>query len=139
MNITILKPTEVNVKYIRINAKDEHPEDVITINMQVELETGKIVSGLICSDGNAYEYGSISAQDTYNVFAKVVDCGYYALLDANGNIVAEKFGDYVPNDIIPGEWGDYIEIDVAAGYITNWPKISAKDIIKSFDLQTPEV
>lgn len=60
---------------------------------------------------------------TEEVYMKVVDEGFYYLLDTEGNEIAAIEQDYVPNGLIPGEYGDYIELNIdETGTITNWPK-----------------
>lgn len=75
----------------------------------VEIDTGKIKDWPEGKDGS--------------VEMKVCDEGSYALLDIDGNTVAEIKQDYVPHGIVPGEYGDYVNLQIdATGTITNWPK-----------------
>lgn len=59
---------------------------------------------------------------TADVHYKVCDAGEYKLMDADGNIVAEKNG-YVPDMLAVGEngYGDYIIMKIGAdGLIEGW-------------------
>lgn len=66
---------------------------------------------------------------TLEVYAKVSDCFAASLKDDKGNELKDYYG-YVPS-FMPGQhFGDYIilNIDIDSGQITNWPKITAKQI-----------
>ena len=119
MKITITKPVEIDVKYIRVEAPVKYDEEDIPNNFPfrdgdqwnvlIDLETGKI-----CNWPDKYEYG---------LHMKVTDGGIYELLDSDFMPVAPELEDYVPHGVIPGSYGDYIELTIEGdGTISNWPK-----------------
>jgi len=60
---------------------------------------------------------------TGELYTKVVDTGFYYLLDENKDIVTSIENGYVPNKLIPPKdgYGDYIHLYVDEnGKITNW-------------------
>lgn len=74
----------------------------------IELETGRVLD---------WPEGT-----TADVHYKVCDAGEYELLDADGNVVAEKNG-YVPDMLAVGDngYGDYIIMKIGAdGLIQGW-------------------
>jgi len=133
MIIEIKVPKNVNVKYLKIDAKINHPEDakvngVCDDNCEIpfsknfhwrptiDLENGVIVD---------WPKGT-----TAEVYYKVVDEGVYTLLDNNKNdiIVVES---YVPDFI--GKYGDYISLNIdGEGRIKDF-ECNESDIIEMID------
>lgn len=64
-----------------------------------------------------------------DLYIKVADQGTYVLRDSDGEAVASRVDDYVPNALLPGEYGDYLHLDIDAdGVIKNWlPEASLHD------------
>lgn len=98
--------------------KDKYPSicgffDMDTIVLEIDVDSGKVLNW-------PEELGSCSF---YNF--KIVDTGYYKLLDADGNEVVSYEG-YVPSCI--GEWGDYLNFEIINGVINDW-EFGEKDVI----------
>lgn len=119
MKVKILIPTEVEITHVRIEVAVRYDEEDIPNDFPlrdgdmwkgtVEINTGKILDWPVGKSGDMY--------------MKVCDEGSYYLLDAEGKEVLSIEGNYVPNNLIPGEFGDYIELNIDKnGIITNWPK-----------------
>lgn len=119
MKIEVLKPVEVEVYAVRINAllhedamqnlPDFLLQDGGDLEILIEVDTGRVVNW----QGNT----AVRIED------KVRDNGNYALLDKDMNEIVRIEDDYVPNRLIPGEYGDYIDLKInAEGYVKNWPK-----------------
>ena len=122
MQATIKVEKEVNVKTLLISAKfryvgDSEDDDVPT---DFPLLTGSMWNAYIDIDtGVIADWPQGDARELY---VRVCDQGNYSLLDENGETLFERFDNYVPNDLIPGEYGDYIELNIdGTGKITNWP------------------
>jgi hypothetical protein len=119
MKATVMKPTDIEIKYVRIVVSVRYEEEDIPNDFPfrygeqwdatVEMDTGKIVGW---PDGRSHD-----------MYMKVCDCGSYYLLDADKNVVGSIEDNYVPHGVVPGEYGDYIGLQIASdGTITNWPK-----------------
>lgn len=68
---------------------------------------------------------------TLKIYCKVRDCFDASLVSESGKELKDYSG-YVPS-IMPGQhYGDYLilDIDIDTGVITNWKKLTAKDIEK---------
>jgi hypothetical protein len=76
-----------------------------TIVLHIDIDTGKVLNW-------PDELGSYDFNDF-----KIVDTGYYKLLDDKGDEIVSYEG-YVPNCI--GEWGDYLNFEIEDGYIVGW-------------------
>lgn len=90
--------------------------DMDTIVLYIDVDSGKVMNwpeGL----------GSCSFYDI-----KIVDTGYYKLLDADSNEVVSYEG-YVPDCI--GEWGDYLNFEIIDGVINDW-EFGEKDVVSFF-------
>ena len=135
MKITLMKPTEVDAKWLKVDAGVRYWEDAIvngerdgddnnprmpfadpeagSWRLTIDLETGLI---------EGWPAG-VTAQTHY----KVCDDGVYSLLDAVGSPIAVING-YVPEIMCPGGdgYGDYIIMSVGGdGRIADWrPDIS---------------
>jgi hypothetical protein len=118
MKITIKKPVEITVKYIRIQAAVRYEDEDMPFDfpgrtndvwdVTVDIDSGTIL------DWQGIEF---------DVYMKVCDEGSYTLLDENKNVIANLYDSYVPNSVIPGEYGDYIDMKIGIdGRIKNWPK-----------------
>lgn len=141
MKITIAKPLEVEIKFVRVVANfryvgDDDDDDVPsdfpllkgdTWEATIDLETGRILD---------WPEG-----EERKLFTKVYDEGSYYLLDADQNIVMARENNYVPHCVIPGEYGDYIKMTIGGGgIIANWnPDLEGRDaeeMSEIFDTQT---
>lgn len=118
MKMTVKRPVEIDVRFVRIVAAVRYNEEDIpndfpfrrgdVWDVTVDVETGKIL-----------DWPGPAA----NVHMKVCDEGTYHLLGASNEVLATIENDYVPNGVVPGSFGDYIEMKIAAdGTVTNWPK-----------------
>jgi len=134
MEIEIVKPAKVAVKYLRAECGVRYWEDA-TVN-GAEDEHGDLIP---CRGGDAWcpvidlETGTIMdwpAGTVASVHYKVCDDGRYTLLDEDRSPVAEIDG-YVPKIMCPGGagYGDYVIMSVGGdGMITNWhPDLSPWD------------
>ncbi len=119
MKIEARQRVEIEVTAIRIEVAVKYDAEDIPYNFPlrkgnmweatVDIDTGKIRDWPVGQTGDMY--------------MKVCDNGTYALLGPDGKEIAKREGEYVPNDVVPGEWGDYIDLHIDAnGVITNWPK-----------------
>ena len=119
MKVTVTKPVEIDIAYVRISVAVKYDEEDIPNDFPfrkgdqwdiiVDIETGKIVDW---PEGVEHD-----------LHMKVTDSGSYWFLDAAKLPVGWIDEDYVPNDVVPGSYGDYIEMQIAGdGTITNWPK-----------------
>lgn len=127
MKVKVMKPTIVDVKYLKVNIEDvdytswelnfcgldymeQHPfhTNKHNIEFSIELETGKVLG---------WENGK-----TLTTFDKVRDQGTYTLCDADFNEVVSYEG-YVPKmlDRRGDGYGDYLQFTINdKGYIENW-------------------
>lgn len=125
MKATIKVEKEVNIRTVLIDIApryigdaedDDMPTDFPLLNAEktawvasVDIDTGAIAG---------WPQG-----DKRNMHVKVCDAGTYRLIDSEGNEVAARVNDYVPNGVVPGSYGDYVELEIDEnGIITNWPK-----------------
>ncbi|MBF0803326.1 MULTISPECIES: hypothetical protein [unclassified Neisseria] len=119
MKIEVLKPVEIEVYAVRINAAldEESAETVPDFLLQdggdfeilIEIDTGRVVGW----QGNV----------PVRIADKLSDSGTYTLLDKDMNHIARLEHEYVPNRLIPGDYGDYINLKInAEGCVENWPK-----------------
>ena len=123
MKVTILKPTEVDVKFVEIHIPvyEDTIERYIAnklpfLNGRIWTATIDIDTGVILNWPKGLVFRRIGD--------KVRDEGMYILRDRDFKEVARIHKDYVPNDLIPGDYGDYVELrDIDEnGKIGNWPK-----------------
>lgn len=149
MEITIYKPTKVNVKYIKAEIQPRYLEDTTFIIDGVEVndneQNPKIAGYSIDFDHEEFcaedylitwiidvdEGRIINWNGLYaNIHYKVVDQGKYSLLDKNQNIKCTGgYGQYVPSifSIDDNGYGDYIIMTVDKnGYIKYWYANSIK-------------
>ncbi len=118
MKVTVSKPVEIEIKYMRIAVPVRYDEEDMpndfpfrkddVWDIVVDIDTGKIENWPEGVENSLY--------------MKVCDEGSYFLLDANREEVGSIINDYVPK-AVPGEYGDYINFEIASdGTITNWKK-----------------
>lgn len=122
MEITIPKPTSVNIEFIRI-----------TVPIPDDDEIPKALTGRTLSDAwQVYvdiDTGKISGWNSGKMIIdwKVVDMGNYELIDKHGVVVGEIDGGYVPR-CIPEEFGDYLMFDIQEdGTIKDWHKFCTEE------------
>lgn len=121
MKHTIKIEKEVYIKFINVYLPVRYEEEDIPNdfplrigdmwNATIEIETGKIID---------WPQGQ-----TGDMHMKVVDEGFYELLDEDDNVVVSRKGDYVPNKLLPpyDGFGDYVHFKInEQGIITNWYK-----------------
>lgn len=107
---------DISPRYIGDDPDDDIPTDFPLLNeaktawvASVDIDTGAIAG---------WPQG-----DKRTMHVKVCDAGTYRLIDNEGNEVAARVNDYVPNGVVPGWYGDYVELHIDEnGIITNWPK-----------------
>ena len=117
MILRVMKPTEVEVTFVRIQVAVRNDEDMPNDfpfrkgdlwDVTVEVDTGRILGW---PDGRSEE-----------LYMKVIDSGTYTLLDSDKQALLTLAEVYVPHGLIPGEFGDYIELSIEEdGVISNWP------------------
>lgn len=118
MKVTIRKPVEIEVKYVRIQAAVRYDEEDIPNDfpgrkgdiwdVTVDIDTGRVLDWPECYKAS--------------VCMKVCDSGTYTLLAPDKSVISELENEYVPTDCVPGGDGDYIEMEINAdGFCTNWP------------------
>jgi hypothetical protein len=119
MKTTILLPTEVELTHVKVEIAVRYDEEDIPNDFPlrvgdmwiatIEIDTGKIIDWPIGKSGDLY--------------MKVCDQGTYRLLDNTGEEITAIEGDYVPNNLIPGQYGDYVDLKINdQGIVTNWHK-----------------
>lgn len=119
--ITILQPVEKEIKWVKINIPICEEEE----NQKIFEITNTIPADRICFfvDVDTGKIRHYPGDCAFHLFEKVVDRGYYWLLDDKFQIILSIENDYVPNKLIPGEYGDYVNLNIDDnGVITNWPK-----------------
>lgn len=113
MKVTVQKPVEIDVRYLRVvlPVDDlELPDNLPCRNGDVWDIKIDVDNGVICNWPGLQ----------IDVYRKVRDSGSYYLLDDHSNVLARIEENYVPN-ILPGEYGDYIDLKIAEnGRIVNW-------------------
>ncbi len=119
MKVTVKRPVEIDVKFLRIEAAVRYEEEDIPNDFP--FRTGDVWDVLVdIETGIIVDWPQGRAAD---VHMKVCDEGSYHLLDANKVVHASIEQDYVPNGVIPGSYGDYIEMTILEdGRIKEWPK-----------------
>jgi hypothetical protein len=116
MKVIVKKPVEIDIAAVQINVPVNYGEEDIPNDFPfrdgdqwsviIDMDTGKIMDW---PEGIAHD-----------LHMKVVDGGSYYLLDRDGNVIAKREQEYVP-DCIPGKYGDYIDLGIRAdGVIANW-------------------
>lgn len=127
MKVTVNRPVEVEVKFVRMSVAVRYGEDDMPNDfpfrrndiwdVTIDADTGTILD---------WPHGI-----SHGLYMKVVDQGSYWLLDADRQIIATIKDDYVPHGVIPGSYGDYVEVDIDSdGRIANWP--STIDVAEFF-------
>lgn len=143
MELTINKPTKVNVRYILAEIQPRYLEDTTFMIDGNEVEddsSNPRIAGITtefdrdefdCEDylirwkidvntGQIMDWNGLDAHIHY----KVVDQGKYSMLDEDGNKIASgDFGSYVPEmfEVDDNGYGDYIIMHVNKdGFIQNW-------------------
>ncbi|WP_273430546.1 hypothetical protein [Chitinibacter tainanensis] len=133
--ITVLTRTEVEVKYLIVEAEVRYWEDA-EVN-GVEDEDGALIP---CRNGDSWnptirlDDGQIidwPSGTTAEIHYKVCDAGQYFLAKDDRKKFLQWKGDYVPNDLLcigDNGYGDYIILSVGEdGKIKGWtePKLEA--------------
>lgn len=125
--ITILRPVEVEARYLKVEAEVRYWEDG-TINGQPDDDNAPTIP---CRRGDCWapiieiETGKIEGWPggtTASIHYKVCDAGVYTLLDADRNTIISLDG-YVPGIMCPngGGYGDYIVMSIGSdGVIADW-------------------
>lgn len=143
MEITINKPTKVNIKYIKAEIQPRGLDNASFIIDGVEVNDDED-HPKIAGYSTDFDHKEFSAEDYLitwiidvdegriinwnglytNIHYKVVDQGKYSLLDENQNTICTgDYGQYVPSilSINDNGYGDYIIMTVDKnGYIKNW-------------------
>lgn len=122
MQATITVQKNVNIKTLLISAQFRHVGDTEDDDVPTDfpLLTGSMWNAYIDVDTGVIR--DWPEGDERSLFVKVCDQGNYSLLDDAGDTVLERFDNYVPNNLVPGEYGDYIDLKIdGSGKITNWP------------------
>ena len=107
------------VFYIKLSLPIRSREDVPATLM---LDRGDYLEMIIdIKTGQILDFPKVLP--AFDLFLKVVDGGFYKLLDSARQVLSEIDQDYVPHGVVPGEYGDYVDLQINAdGIITNWPK-----------------
>ncbi len=124
MKVKIMVETEIDVAFVDITVPvnygtedipDDFPMRIDNIwKARIDLDSATIVGWPEGKSGSMY--------------MKVSDGGVYTLISRSGEQVASINGDYVPNNLIPGEYGDYINLEInETGRITNWKRSPSLD------------
>lgn len=131
MKATVKTIKEVDIKYLRIEARVRYWEDT-AVNGEEDTEDGDNIPCKVCDSWKPLidiDNGVIvnwPKGTTADVHYKVCDQGEYFLLDADRNeVLSLKNGSYVPNKLIPDHdgFGDYIIMQIDEnGKILNWYK-----------------
>lgn len=116
MKIKVMKPVEVEIKYVKISVPvhpgyDDVPERFLNehkvFSLKIDVDSRKVCNWP-------------EGQEAIDIFIKACDRGTYSLLDSENATVAMMIGQYVP-DCIPGKYGDYIDLKIDSnGVIKNW-------------------
>lgn len=118
MKLTVKKPVEIEVKYVRLSVAVRYDEEDMPNDFP--FRKGDIWDVTIDTDTGTIVDWPQGVE--HSLHMKVCDEGSYWLLDAERNVVGQIENDYVPNGVIPGSYGDYIEIAIQDdGTIENWP------------------
>ncbi len=123
MKATVLKPTEIEVKYVEIQIPVYEDKIERYIEKKLPFLNGRIWTATIDIDtGVILNWPKGLVFD--HIGDKVRDEGIYILRDGDFKEVARINKDYVPNELIPGDYGDYVELrDIDEnGKIGNWPE-----------------
>jgi hypothetical protein len=123
MKITVRKPVELDVKFLRVTVPVRYEEDDIPNDFPlrnndiwratIDLDTGDVLNW---PKGEGRIFGM-----------KVCDAGQYELLNAESKVIAERF-DYVPYGCGIGG-GDYIEMGILpTGKVGRWPAQPELDV-----------
>lgn len=117
------------IKYLKIKACD-NSDDIFLNDCIIDLSvTGYncIIEGKWIENEEEIDLFDETIEDQLDIFMKVVDMGYYTLLDKDENILYELAG-YVPEVVNyfnkTNGYGDYIDITVV------YDKTSGHNIIK---------
>lgn len=133
MKILINRPTEVDVKYLKMSVAVRYGEEDIPKNfpfrendmwnVTIDIDKGEILNW----PPDAYVFA-------FQMHMKVTDQGTYELQDEKFQQIAIKEEDYVPH-ILPGRhYGDYIILDIEPdGKISNWEKVMVETLMEFFD------
>lgn len=118
MKATVTVKKEIDVHAVRVSVPVRYGTEDMPADFP--LRTGNTWAATILVDEGIIRDWPKGKTGSFSM--KVVDQGNYELLDSDGNVLAALIGEYVPNQLLPGEYGDYLELDIDAdGSITNWP------------------
>lgn len=118
MKVTVSKPVEIEIKYMRIAVPVRYDEDDMPNDFP--FRKGDVWDIVVDMDTGKIENWPEGVE--HSLYMKVCDSGSYLLLDTNREEVGSIIEDYVPS-AVPGEYGDYISLEIAGdGTITNWKK-----------------
>lgn len=110
MKITISKPTEITAAAIRCRVPIRYDLEEVGLAPDTYGLDGKVLTwtlDLATRKVRDWPEGRIAS-----AYIKVVDEGSYDLLDGEGNVIASRHQELVP-DCVPGEFGDYFAVEVA--------------------------
>lgn len=117
MKITIKRPVEIEVRYLRMILPVKYDEEDVPNDLP--LRRGNYWEAVVdIDDGRIEGWPKVTA---FDLSMKVTDAGVYILFDDQRREIA-RVEDYVP-DLVPGEYGDYVNLKIDQnGFITNWPE-----------------
>lgn len=119
MKTTVTRPIEIEVTHIHLNLPVRFDEEDIPNDFPLRsCDTWQAMVNIDTARVHNWPTG-IAGKIKY---MKVCDEGIYTLY-ADGTIIAQLEGEYVPHGVVPGEYGDYVTLLIdETGIITNWPK-----------------
>lgn len=119
MKAIVVMPTEIEVSKVIIDIPVRYEDEDIPFDFP--LRQGDRWRAEVMIDSGHID-GWPEGREA-EMHMKVVDEGYYQLIDPEGNVIATRSNDYVPHGVVPGEYGDYVHLVISGdGVIQNWPE-----------------
>ena len=117
MKTVIKVEKEVSIKYVKMDIAVRYDDEDIPYDFP--LRNGDMWSAIVDVDKGIIQ--DWPKGKSGHLYMKVCDEGSYFLLDEDGNTIFSIEGNYVPNELIPGQYGDYVDLHIDEnGIIMNW-------------------